>query len=160
MLRSVLGAPTPSVVWVAQSTSLLRNASGTTTALTVRSAPCPWWGEASSQRETTSSVLTVERTSEGDTEATARGTEIWVFSFITRQCCVLVSTSHPEAPSRCPGFMFVETPLVLQFQWGQDSSVNPGWEDGLEFYRNARQIKWKGLECLYIASFLHILFNF
>lgn len=96
-------------VWVAQSTSLSRNANGTTTALTVRSAPCLWWDEASSQREMTSSVLTVERIFEGGTEATARGAEIRMFSFITRQCCVLIPTSHHEASSCCPGFTFVET---------------------------------------------------
>lgn len=52
-------------VSVARSTSPSRNVSGTTTALTVRSAPCPWWGAASSRRETTSSAPTVGRTSEG-----------------------------------------------------------------------------------------------
>ena len=136
---------------MAQSISLLRNASGTTTALTVRSAPCPWWGEASSQREMTSSVLTAERTSEGKVAQKPQlGAEIWI-SFITRQCCVLIPTSHHEASSRCPGFMFAETLYFFTSQWGQD---------GLGFYRNARKIKWKSPVCLYNASFLHILFSF
>uniref|UniRef100_A0A8I5R5V2 LIM zinc-binding domain-containing protein n=1 Tax=Papio anubis TaxID=9555 RepID=A0A8I5R5V2_PAPAN len=52
----------------AQNTSPLRNGSGITTALTVRSAPSHWWGVASSQRGTTSCAPTVGKTSEVNTE--------------------------------------------------------------------------------------------
>uniref|UniRef100_A0A5F9DRH4 Four and a half LIM domains 2 n=1 Tax=Oryctolagus cuniculus TaxID=9986 RepID=A0A5F9DRH4_RABIT len=50
---------------VAQNTSPSRSGSGTTTASTARSAPCPWWGGASSQRGTTSCARTAAKTSEG-----------------------------------------------------------------------------------------------
>uniref|UniRef100_A0A8C0E7F5 LIM zinc-binding domain-containing protein n=1 Tax=Balaenoptera musculus TaxID=9771 RepID=A0A8C0E7F5_BALMU len=52
--RSAPAAPAPSADWVAPSTSPSRSGSGTTTALTARSARCRWWGEASSRRGTTS----------------------------------------------------------------------------------------------------------
>lgn len=54
---------------MAQSTSPLRNGSGITTVLTVRSAPSHWWGEASSQKEMTSCAPTAEKTSEAPTAA-------------------------------------------------------------------------------------------